>query len=101
MSRKITNDAVHAFRSGFSFSRGNTKVFNDGDTMHMTLHGNRIAYHRKGKLFINIGGFDSRTTRERLNGLQGVNVCNKKYELYLNDEKWDGDWKEIFWNLYL
>ena len=64
--RKITQDIVRAFRNGECRNIGNSST----DGWHLYLHGNMIA--RKddnGTLFVNFCGWNTPTTKERINGL--------------------------------
>lgn len=63
--RKITNQIVSAFIAGKSKSSGNSST--DGNAMF--LHGNKIAEKRDGKLWVTLAGWNTPTTRERVNGL--------------------------------
>lgn len=96
--RKITKEAVEAFENGNKYSNSNTMVNDHG----YFLHGNKIAEFESlnkndGNRNINItlAGWNSNTTRERLNGLTGVRVTTKLGQAYLNGEKWDGNWITI------
>ena len=80
MSRKITNQAVKAFLNDGIFKKDNTSVENG----RMFLHGNKIAEKRKDGLYISLAGWNTVTTRERLNGLPGVRIQQKNYVPYLN-----------------
>lgn len=92
--RKITQEAVSAFLEGRKYSKDNTTVTNEG----LFLHSNKIAeytsiYQDCGKAInITLAGWNTNTTRERLNGLPNVKVTSKKGQAYLNGEKWDGSW---------
>ena len=46
-------------------------------------------------LWINDGGWQSNTTKERLNGLPNVSIHQKDFQWYLNGEAWDGEWVYI------
>lgn len=89
--RKITKKVVGAFMRGERAISGNTST--DGYSLY--LHGNRIAEKFNGRLYINSCGWDTVTTRERLNGIDGVSVRTKAGQLYLNGEKWDGGLIEV------
>ena len=72
----------------------------DGNALF--LHGNKIAeyaslYKNDGDDSINItlAGWDTVTTRERLNGLRGVSVYRRKGETILNGKKWNGEWVNL------
>lgn len=81
--RQITYEACHAFENGYKYCKSNTLVTADG---RMYLFGNKIAEWVDGKLHISMCGWNSNTTRERLNGLSGVRVSQKNYTPYLNGE---------------
>ena len=96
--RKITQQAVDAFENGYTYKNSNTEVTADG----YFLHGHKIAeynsiFKNDGNRSINItlAGWNTNTTRERLNGLQGVRVSTKLGQAYLNGQKWDGNWITI------
>lgn len=93
--RKITREAVEAFEGGYKLNKQNMMVNDFG----MFLHGNKIAEHNSifkndGNKSINItlAGWNTNTTRERLNGLSGVRVTTKQGQAYLNGVEWDGEW---------
>ena len=103
MARKITTDAINAFMSARTFNRDNTSVevrpFKDEkvDSVILKLHGNVIARRLVGSNTIEVcdGNYPSNTTKERLNGLPGVSVCQRKGVWFLNGEEWDGSWKTV------
>lgn len=87
MTRKITMQAVRALENSKNFKSGNTQVTYEPDreVARMFLWGNEIA--RKfddGSLYINLCGYNTVTTRERLNGLCGVNLTTCKGQAILN-----------------
>ena len=47
------------------------------------------------RLQITTAGWNTVTTRERLNGLPNVSVIQRKGKLYLNGKEWDGEWIEV------
>jgi len=75
--RKITEQAVNAFKAGGNFKGSNTIVETRQDETFLYLHGNMIAHsytvkEKEGevqKLFISTCGWESNTTKERLNGV--------------------------------
>jgi len=95
--RKITQQAVDAFNKGKPFKSGNTEVKVDvWGAREMFLHNNLIATQfPEGGLEITTAGWNTPTTRERLNGLNGVSVNVSKGQLYLNGEVWDGNFKQV------
>lgn len=88
--RKITREAVWAFRNCEPRKLGNTWVGYKGGLWSMVLHGNRIAWYESGERHITTAGWRTHTTCERLNGLDGVSVYIKGGKLYLNGKEWDG-----------
>tara|TARA_R100001443_G_C3336790_1_gene173606 strand:+ start:840 stop:1202 length:363 start_codon:yes stop_codon:yes gene_type:complete len=110
--RKITIDSIRAFRNGNKFKRGNMEVVHyrvvpnlecgqrwqketkenahHPRTSELRLHGNVIATLSNDGMTISTCGWNTVTTRERLNGLPGVHVTQRNFELFLNGEPWDG-----------
>lgn len=103
--RKITQQASAAFESLTPFKLDNTEVkikaFEKGNPSwaELLLHGNRIAeIHktpRRTILRITDAGWRTNTTKERLNGLKGVEIHQKKGIWYLNGKEWNGKLTEI------
>ena len=93
--RTITKNAVNCFYNKGNGNFSNTSVITEGNTTKMFLFCNLIAKLENDKLFITNAGWKSKTTKERLNALKGVNIFQKKGELFLNGEKWDGKLTEI------
>lgn len=81
MARTITIEAIRAFENGRNYCKSNTMVKNDA----LYLWGNKIAYKENNKLFISLCGYNTVTTRERLNGLTGVRVQSRNFTPYIND----------------
>tara|TARA_Y100001972_G_scaffold103843_1_gene130421 strand:+ start:1281 stop:1565 length:285 start_codon:yes stop_codon:yes gene_type:complete len=90
--RKITEDAIRAFRNRQEFKRGNTEVRVFGHLCQLRLHGNVIAEDKDGELWITSAGWESNTTKERLNGFPTVSIHQKDYQWFLNGHAWDGEW---------
>jgi hypothetical protein len=91
--RKITRESVNAFNNDQNFKKGNTEVEVLPNVTIMRLHGNAIAYRHndpKRTLSITNCGWESNTTKERLNALEGVNIRQKNFIWYLNGKEWDG-----------
>ena len=92
MSRKVTTEVVSAFLASRSRTVSNTST--DGSTLY--LHGNAIAQRREdGVVWVTLAGWNTPTTRERLNGLPGVRVSTKRGQAYLNNLPWDGSWTRV------
>ena len=97
MSRKITQESVQAFYNRRKFNKSNMSVekTDEGFTL-LKLHGNTIAGRDYEGTWITDAGWPTRTTFERLNGLDDVRVNTKKGQVYLNGEEWDG--KKVYIN---
>ena len=93
--KKITQQSVNAFINDLQFSKDNTIVKAGGEVTNLFLHGNLIAHKTQGRMFISNCGWFSRTTKERLNGLPNVSICQKKGKWYLNGEFWNGGTIEV------
>lgn len=93
----VTQNSASAFYNNVKGTfGGNTKVeVEDNGVTKLFLFGNLIAVRDNGVTRISNAGWESNTTKERLNGLHGVHIQQKKGEWYLNGEKWNGRWKEI------
>lgn len=101
----IDRDAARAFMAGEEFKRSNTQVvvetrrFEDGSIdaqrIEMLLHGNVIATRfvdpnlDRERLIVTSAGWETVTTKARLNELPGVQVHQKKGVWYLNGERWE------------
>jgi hypothetical protein len=89
--RQVTEKIVDAFLRGQLKKVDNT--FTDGAAIW--LHRNMIAEMRENGLWISNAGWFSKTTKERLNGLPDVSICQKKGEWYLNGHAWGGEWVHV------
>jgi len=94
--RKITQLATDAFMRAQPFRMSNTVVTCEDD-VRLYLHGNLIAVWNciLGTIKITDAGWPTMTTKERLNGLPGVHIQQKSGQMYLNGEKWSGEWTEV------
>ena len=86
--RKITEQVVGAFERRQRKVVGNTET----DGTCLWLFGNKIAEYREGGIWITNAGWSSPTTKERLNGIYGVHITQKKGEWFLNGHRWGGEW---------
>ena len=82
--RNITSKAIEAFNSARNFKNGNTEVKSESGITTLSLHGNTIARKDAVGLSINLCGWNTNTTRERLNGLPNVSVSTRKGQAFLN-----------------
>lgn len=97
MARKITTDAINAFMSARTFNRDNTTVVIEEDNVKLYLYGHLIARRVVGSNSIRVSNAAhfTNTTKERLNGLPGVQVNQRKGVWYLNGKEWDGSWTSV------
>ena len=84
--RKVTKQIVDAFLRGETKRISNS--YTNGNELY--LHGNCIARKHPNGLIISDGGWQSNTTKERLNAIPGVSIHQKNFRWYLNGEYWDG-----------
>ena len=92
--RKIESQMNRAIRGQRNWTSGNTTVFTTDNGLESTvyLHGNHIATfdHVNQNLYIFDGGWQSNTTKSRLNALcfelaTGFGVFQKNWEWFVND----------------
>ena len=91
--RNITELAIDAFLNARKFKSANTSVKALPNVTVLELHGNEIAYRYndpENTLSITTCGLNSNTTKEQLNGLPNVHICQKKGQWYLNGIEWNG-----------
>ena len=92
--RKIDGIASAAFTGNYPFASGNTTVTVEEGRTCLFLFGNKIAERNSEGLFVTTAGWDTHTTRSRLNSIPNVRVHRNK-QLYLNGEVWEGEWKKV------
>lgn len=93
--RKITREICSAFENRRALKIDNSRT--DGSSLW--LFDNKIAEWRDGDLWVTNAGWDSRTTNERLNGLDDVSIIRHRGILFLNERVWDGRWVNVReWN---
>lgn len=87
--RKITQQIADAFKQGKSKSNGNT--WTNGNLVF--LHTNKIVERDEhGNIHMSLAGWNTATTRERLNGIAsalGLNASfnQKNFEPYFNGKR--------------
>ena len=85
MARKITEAATRAFFNGDRFSRSNTTVRHDNGRSELRLHGHLIAIRENGTVQLSDAGWQTNTTKERLNGV--LSYLGKS-RIYQRDWTW-------------
>lgn len=96
--RKITEQSIDAFYNAKPFKKANMEIKVLPNVTIMLLHNNPIAYRYNDPektLMITNAGWQSNTTKERLNGIRGVDIRQKNFVWYLNGKEWNGDLVEI------
>jgi hypothetical protein len=94
--RKITQESVDKFLSRETFKKSNMEVDQCFGQYRLKLHGNTIAVLDEfNMLSISNAGWESNTTKERLNGLPHVRINQKKFQWYLNGNEWNGEWTRV------
>ena len=81
--RKITEMAVNSFFNGRKFSRDNTVVSAKGYNKAIFLHGNCIFRTVENYYGFSLCGWNTNTTRERLNGILG------RFNSYIKQKNWN------------
>ncbi len=86
--RKIERAMNRAIRNGVNFSNSNTQVSHDSEGANVFLHGNHIATVTDHALILFDGGWQSNTTKSRLNALcyefsYGTKVFQKNWEWFV------------------
>jgi hypothetical protein len=92
--KQITIKSINAFLNGERFNESNTKVEVLPNVTILKLFGNAIAYRYNdpnNTLSITNCGWQTNTTKERLNGLPNVRIQQKRGEWYLNGQQWNGN----------
>lgn len=90
----ITQKAIKAFLNAEKFKLDNTEVVVLPNVTVLKLFGNEIAYlynNPEKTLSITNCGWQTNTTKERLNGIPNVRICQKKGQWYLNGKLWNGN----------
>jgi len=100
--REITRQAIQAFTYNRNFKKSNTKVkyscrenYPSSWKCELFLHGNLIAYKDCHGFFISSAGWQTVTTKERLNGFDNVDIYQKNFRWILNGQSWNGKWQQI------
>jgi len=97
--RKITEETANAFNNSLPFKKANMKIEVLPNVTIMKLHGNAIAFKYNDPeqtLSITNCGWQTNPTKERLNGIDGVDIYEKKGQWFLNGKEWDGELIDVF-----
>jgi hypothetical protein len=102
--KKITQESVTAFLNGEKFNKSNMNVEVLQNVTVLKYQGNAIAYKYNdpnNTISITNCGWESNTTKERLNGviaLCGLNVgriYQKNWQWYLDGKEWNGELTDL------
>lgn len=102
--RAVTRTAVAAFMAGRAGHHGRNTLVEvrpfKAETRFsaiLKLHGNVIARRSLDGAILEVcdGNWQTNTTKERLNGIPGVQVVQRKGLWYLNGVEWDGGWQSV------
>lgn len=74
--RKITEQIANALFARQDVNKGNTATLNG----EVFLHGNKIAKIEDGALLMTLAGWNTQTTRERLNGIADVFGSKERFQ---------------------
>lgn len=88
--RKVTQQIKQAFEQGKHLKVGNTST--NGTSVF--LHGNEIVKRDpSGLIMATLAGWNTPTTRERINGITGLGIHQKNFVPMLNGSEIDAfDW---------
>ena len=84
--RKIESQLVAAIRNGREFRSSNTRVDNTDHGQVIRLHGNKIAQLDGSTLYITSAGWETTTTKSRLNAILGALVPGAR--IHAKDFTW-------------
>ncbi len=95
--RKINQNSINAFMNAQEYREGNTKVSSSNWNTYLYLHDNIIAIKDKetDQIKITTAGWNTNTTKSRLNAISNVNITTKKGVMFLNGVEWDGSLIDI------
>lgn len=94
--RQITAEACRAFEQNRIFRLSNTEVHVDTTGTRMYLWGNLIARKVGNRVQVTLAGYNTQTTRDRLNGLTGVTCTTHKGQAFINGKPVANDeWVQV------
>lgn len=90
--RLITKKIHLAFFAGRALTLGNTRT--DGNSVW--LHGNKIVEMREDGVYATLAGWNTPTTRERVNGITGARFSQKNFTPHLDGKPIDAnEWHKV------
>ena len=91
--RKVTKEIINAFMNDYDRAVSNSAVTTKDGITKMYLFGNCIARKEiaTGKIEITLAGWNTNTTRERLNAIPNVSVTQRNFTPYLNGVEMNSD----------
>lgn len=96
--RKISIESSQHFINAQKFKKSNMEVEVLPNVTILKLHGNEISYlynDPKRTLEVTHAGWETNTTKERLNSIPGVHVYQKNFVWFLNGKEWNGRLIEV------
>ena len=90
--RKIETEMNRAIATGTNWNKANTSVSFEGEVAEVRLHGNLIARIGEGFIELFDGGWQTTTTKSRLNailaenGIPGERVFQKAFDWFVSQE---------------
>lgn len=102
MTRKIELELIAAVLNGRNYAKANTQVVHDNGRAYVYLHGHNIAQVFDDYLLLNDCGYQTATTKSRLNALlHGVGaeagIYQKKFTWYLAGAKGEAEVVPYTW----
>ena len=92
MTRKIETEMNAAIQNGKQFTKANTAVYHHEGVAIVRLHGNKIAEIGDDWMTLFDGGYQSTTTKSRLNALlaefghDGERVFQKAFQWFIQQD---------------
>lgn len=93
---KVNKNAAESFIDFIPYHGDNTVVVivSESEAI-LALYGHAIAKNENGKISITNAGFETKTTKSRLNSIPGVDIVVIDSVWYLNGNEWNGSWTII------
>lgn len=90
--RTVTKNIASAFHANKARTIGNTRT----DGTAVWLHGNKIVERREDGVYATLAGWNTPTTRERVNGITGARFHQKDFTPMLNGVAIDSrEWVKV------